>query len=68
MEGYVSRYWVERQYGFLMTETGDVFFHAMNAEVPQGGFQRGDKVSYEEGQFNGKKTACSVKRIGGGRA
>jgi cold shock CspA family protein len=72
MIGIIVRFFDIKHFGFLNFVTqasatgeeiagGELFFHEIDAPEMAGAFKRGDKVTFEIGEYNGRKKAFNVR-------
>ena len=63
--GTVVRFFADRRYGFILYDDGEMFFHELDTFGFTSSPQRGDKVSFEIGQYKGRAKAFNVTPDGG---
>lgn len=64
--GTVARFFADRRYGFILYDDGEMFFHEMDAGSFAASPKRGDKVSFEIGQYRGRAKAFNVSPLAQG--
>ena len=65
-EGTVTRFLKDRRFGFILYSEGEIFFHELDALSFTDTPQRGDKVSFEIGEFRGRAKAFNVTPVRNG--
>jgi cold shock CspA family protein len=65
MQGRVAVYWHHKHFGFIIegTSTNEVFFHQNNLAPDSPLPEKGSRVTYEIGEYNGRRVADNVRVI-----
>jgi cold shock CspA family protein len=66
LQGIVSTFITHKKFGFIHYPEGDIFFHELDViDGPRDGsiLQRGDRVEFEMGEYQGRTKAVNVQRI-----
>ena len=61
--GNVSKWFLNRNYGFIEVGNNSYFFHKSQLECGAESLSKGDPVNFELGYYNGKRVAINVNRI-----
>jgi cold shock CspA family protein len=60
--GVISRFMPERHFGFLVADGGDeLFFHELDCTELRKPLERGQRVTFERGEFRGRPVAKKLE-------
>ena len=62
LKGTVTVFWELKHFGFIRQSgsINEIFFHELNVSADSPLPKKYDRVTYEEGEFNGRKCAVNV--------